>query len=386
MTKAGSYPKPQVYDRASWNADPAQCGSSYCNTTHMAIHHTASSADYAASTWSQAAANVKSIQAYHMYTNGWCDIGYNYLVTKEGWLFEGRGGGDNVKAAHDGFNCGSMGVASLGYFHSPVNNPPTAAQLDALEELGAWKCDQQSIDPFGSSWYAGYGGVMDNVYGHRDVKATACPGDLLYPKLGEIKSGIQARLNGTPTSGKLKGVLYDANLGSSVRLVGTVALSDGTFVKTGSDGYYEFDLPAGTYSFAGTAAGHAAGDATETVTSGDVWESLGLWQASVPTHVNTSLSSTLFNATFQGDVGSPVWLGYSGFPSVPTAPFGLTGNLWIDLPSAQILYLGNVPAGGTLSVNLTVSGAPIGTMLFTQGYLLWQNQARLTNGAAWISQ
>lgn len=384
--KAGSYPKPFVYSRSSWNADPAQCSSGYCTTTHMAIHHTASSADYAASTWSQAAANVKAIQAYHMYTNGWCDVGYNYLVTKEGWIFEGRGGGDDVKGAHDGFNCGSMGVASLGYFHTPVNNPPTTAQLDALEELGAWKCDQQNIDPLGSSWYAGYGGVKENIYGHRDVKSTACPGDLLYAKLGEIRSGINARLSGTPTSGTLKGVLYDANLGTTHRLVGTVALSNGSFVKTASDGYFEFPLPAGTYQFAGTAAGHNAADATETVTSGDVWESLGLWQASVPAHTNTSLSSSLFNATFSGDVGSPVWLGYSGLPGIPTAPFGLAGSLWVDLPTSQVLYLGTIPGSGTLSVNLTVSGAPLGTTLFTQGYLLSGGQARLTNGAAWISQ
>ena len=357
----------------------------YCSPAILLRHHTASASDYTASTWSQAAGNVKSIQAYHMYTNGWCDIGYNYLVSKQGWIFEGRGGGDDVKGAHDGHNCGSMGVAALGYFHTPVNDPTTSALLDALEELGAWKCDQQGIAPHGSSWYAGYGGTMTNVYGHRDVKATACPGDILYGKLGEVRSGIAARLAGTPSSGTLKGVLYDASVGTSKRVQGTVALADGTFVYTGTDGYYEFPLGAGTYGLAGTAPGHASASGTETVSSGDVWESLGLWPASnVPAHTDTDIGFNLFQATFQGDVGSPVWLAYSGTPGLPLTPFAGAGTLWVDLGTAQILFLGSVPGSGTLSVNLSVSGAPAGTILHTQAYLLWQGVPRVTNGAAWI--
>ena len=380
------YPEPAVYARASWGAAAPSCSSPYCTTTHLAVHHTASSSDYAASTWGQAAANVKAVQTYHMVTNGWCDIGYNYLVTRQGWIFEGRAGGDDVKGAHDGFNCGSMGVSAMGYFHTPVNNPTTPALLDALAELGAWKFDQQGITPFGSSWYAGYGGTMTNVYGHRDVKATACPGDLLYAQLGTLRQGIADRLAGTPAGGTLKGVLYDASVGTSKRVQGTVALADGTFVHTGTDGYYEFPLSAGTYSFGGTAPGHAPGAATETVASGDVWESVGLWpSSSVPAHTDTDVGVNLFNATFQGDPGSPVWLAYSGAPGLPLTPFAGAGTLWVDLPSAQVLFLGSVPASGTLSVNLSVSGAPAGMTLHTQAYLLWQGQARVTNGSAWIA-
>lgn len=380
------FPKPPVYARSTWGADAPQCGSSYCTTTHMAVHHTASSADYAVATWSQAAANVKAIQAYHMYTNGWCDVGYNYLVTKQGWIFEGRAGGDNVNGAHDGFNCGSMGVAVLGYFHTPVNNAPTVALGNALADLGAWKFDQQGIAPYGSSWYAGYGGTMTNVYGHRDVKATACPGDLLYATLGALRDAIAARLAGTPSNGTLKGVLYDASVGTSKRVQGTVALANGTFVKTGSDGYYEFPLAAGSYAFAGTAPGHTTSAGSETVTSGDVWESLGVWPASnVPGHSATDVGFNLFTAAFQGDPGSPVYLAYAGAPGIPLVNYGAAGTLWINLSGAQILYLGNVPGSGTLSVNLNAGSTPAGTTIHTQGYLWWQGQPRVTNGAAWIA-
>ncbi|TAH39965.1 MAG: hypothetical protein EYC70_00010 [Planctomycetota bacterium] len=196
---ARGYPKPSVYSRAQWGADAPQCGSGYCNTTHLGFHHSAGASEYNSSSWAQCAANVRAIQDYHMFTNGWCDIGYNYLVCVHGDIFEGRAGGDNVRGAHDGWNCGSMGTCWMGYFHTPYHQTLTPAMLDASCELGAWKCDQQGIDPWGSSWYAGYGGSMTNVYGHRNVSATACPGDLAYSQLDTIRAGIEARLSGGGT-------------------------------------------------------------------------------------------------------------------------------------------------------------------------------------------
>ncbi len=191
-----SYPKPPINSRASWGAVPPVCNLSYCTVTHLGIHHTASPSEYTSTSWAECAANVLATQTYHMVSRGWCDIGYNFLVCVHGQLWEGRAGGDDVRGAHDGFNCGSMGTAFMGYFHPPYSQVPTQAMLDAYEELGAWKCDQRGIDPWGSGWYAGYGAVMTNVYGHRDVKSTSCPGDLLYADLDEIRGAIDQRLQG----------------------------------------------------------------------------------------------------------------------------------------------------------------------------------------------
>lgn len=191
-----AYPKPAVWSRAQWGARPPTCTYSYCNVTHIAIHHTAGVAEYSCAGFEECAADVRAIQTYHMDVNGWCDVGYNYLASSDGGLWEGRGGGDDVVGAHDGFNCGSMGVANLGYYHPPYNHLWTEAGIDAVADLGAWKADQKGIDPFGASWYAGYGGIVDNVYGHRDVKSTACPGDTIYPRLGELSSRIDTKLAG----------------------------------------------------------------------------------------------------------------------------------------------------------------------------------------------
>lgn len=197
LQEPAAYPKPPVNSRASWNADNWWCSPYYCTTTHDGIHHTASASEYYSTSWSECAQNVKSTQAYHMYTRGWCDIGYNYLICVHGQIWEGRDGGDDIVAAHDGYNCGSMGVSYMGYFHYPYNQTLNTQMIDAVAELGAWKCDQQGIDPLGWAWYSGYGGSMRTVYGHRDVGATACPGDYAYAEQGTVRQEIQDRLDGS---------------------------------------------------------------------------------------------------------------------------------------------------------------------------------------------
>ena len=390
----GSYPKPPVYSRSFWGAIAPTCTYSYCNTTHMGVHHSASTSDFTASTLSQCAGNVKGIQTFHMFTNGWCDIGYNYLVCKHGDVFEGRGGGDNVKGAHDGKNCGSMGVCMLGYFHPSPNQQPTAAMLDSLGDLGAWKFGQQNINPFGTSFYAGLGASMTTVYGHRDVSATACPGDHVYSKLGQVKTDISNKLNGSPPppppppgSGTLKGVLYNSAIGTSARIQGgTVSLADGTFKISDGSGYYEFPLPAGNYAIAATAPGFNATSSSETVGSGDVWESMGMSpNGGLPVHTVTPLSGTLFQATFQGDPGTPAYLGYSLAPNLPLGTLSSWGVLWPHLGTIQALALGNVPGGGTLSTNLQAPNTP-GLHFHSQGLVIKGGVQRLTNGAGWLVQ
>ncbi len=384
---ADAYPKPLVYSRSTWGANPPNCSASYCNVTHLAVHHSASTADYGVSTWSQAAANVKAIQVYHMASNGWCDIGYNYLIAKQGWIFEGRAGGDDVKGAHDGFNCGSMGVCALGYFHPPYNNLPIATLLNAYAELFAWKCSQKGINPLGSAFYAGFGGSKPTIYGHRDVSATACPGDGLYAQLAALRSSVQQKLTSSGgAAGTLKGVLFNAAIGTSARIAGgTVALGNGQFTTSAVDGYYEFPLPSGSYALGATAPGFAPAASNETVTSGDVWESLGLWPAAgagaVPTHQLTPLGGNLFSASFQGQPGGPAWLAYNTAPGLPTVPIDTWGQLWPQLAGVQALYLGPVPASGNLTVQLQTPSTP-GLLIHTQGLVTWNGLLRFTNGRA----
>jgi len=190
-------PRPRIYSRADWGARPPRTGYTYTLAGHVGLHHTATVEDWAAETWAECAARVRAIQAYHVDTNGWNDIGYAYVVCKHGHVFQAReddDDGTDVQGAHDGFNRGSTGISALGYFHPPVDQRPTAAQLSALVELTAWIASRRGIDPLGRSVYEAFGAPVDAVYGHRDVSATACPGDHLYALKEALRSAVSDRL------------------------------------------------------------------------------------------------------------------------------------------------------------------------------------------------
>ena len=112
------------------------------------IHHTAGANSYTAA---QSAAIVRGIQTYHVKSNGWNDLGYNFVVDKYGQVFEGRYGGieRNVVGAHaEGFNTGSVGIALLGTYGDAQ---PSRKALDALASLLAWRLDVAHVDPLGGS-------------------------------------------------------------------------------------------------------------------------------------------------------------------------------------------------------------------------------------------
>lgn len=190
-------PKPVIFTREEWGARPSRYPYTYTVAGHLGLHHTATVEDGLAETWEDCAARLRAIQAYHMDTLGWNDIGYNYAVCRHGHLFRAREDEDDtldVHGAHDGFNSGSAGIAALGYFHPPIDQLPTEDLLKALVELMAWLADLRGIDPLGRDVYLAFGWPVDNVYGHREVKPTACPGDHLFALKEPLRQAVAERL------------------------------------------------------------------------------------------------------------------------------------------------------------------------------------------------
>jgi hypothetical protein len=188
---------PPIVPRSTWGADEQirRGPPSYAADVRFAIvHHTAGKNGYSRA---EAAAIVKGIQLFHVRGNGWNDIGYNFLVDRFGTIYEGRFGGvdRNVIGAHAmGFNTGSVGIALLGTFEDVT---PSAAAQDAIARLIAWRLDLAHVDPTafltfisgGSDRYSsGIPVLLNGVSGHRDTGFTACPGDVLYGRLGTIAS------------------------------------------------------------------------------------------------------------------------------------------------------------------------------------------------------
>jgi len=189
---AGASPaQPGIVSRAEWGADESYrslnsgygCESAaYASGVRMAIvHHTASPTDY---TPADSAPYMRAIYYFHTHTNGWCDIGYNFVVDRFGTVFEGRFGGVTrpVIGAHAlGFNTGTTGVALLGTF---MTDSVPSAMYAGLRGLLAWKLSIHGVDPQATISFNGK--TLFTVSGHRDVNSTDCPGDMpegLLPQL-----------------------------------------------------------------------------------------------------------------------------------------------------------------------------------------------------------
>ena len=190
------YPIPAIVGRSGWGADErlrshngAECAKPrYTHTVQAAfVHHTADRNDY---TRAQVPAMIRATYAYHVKSRGWCDLGYNFLVDRFGRAFEGRYGGMQlpVLGAHTGgFNTDSFGVSLIGNFEKAN---PTASMLETTARIIAWKLDANYRSPLAKVVLDG--SKLNTVSGHRDTKATACPGNDLYSKLGWLRQRINA--------------------------------------------------------------------------------------------------------------------------------------------------------------------------------------------------
>ena len=165
-----------VVTRSAWGArNPGKvCGSSH-RPNKVTIHHTAGSNGEA-----NPAAVMRSIQAYHIDNNGWCDVGYHFVVSADGTVFQGRD--ERRTGAHTGGqNTNNAGIALMGNFE--IAGVPEA-QLNSAAKITGWVGRTFSISLSRSS-----------VKGHGERKSTACPGRNLLVKLPTLV----ARANGPAT-------------------------------------------------------------------------------------------------------------------------------------------------------------------------------------------
>ena len=209
-TKSGAkacpaFPSP-IITRAEWcSSSASNCLNPtytvvYRNPTHTVIHHGASPNSY-----TDGAAVVRSYWNYHVNSNNWNDIGYNYLFDKYGNFFQGRHNpnlpNQDVHGAHAGAsNTYSIGLNFLGNSDAP-GTAPTQPQLDKCAEFLAWWYDYRGFDPTSMASIInqnndGYVNVH-RICGHRDVNpgGTTCPGDALYALLPSIRTSTQQILD-----------------------------------------------------------------------------------------------------------------------------------------------------------------------------------------------
>ncbi|KIF74714.1 hypothetical protein QR77_13485, partial [Streptomyces sp. 150FB] len=196
-SKSHSAPRPRIITRKGWGADERIREKRFGYTKSVKVvfvHHSATGNNY---TCKQAPSIIRGIYRFHVKSNGWRDIGYNFAVDKCGNIYEGRAGGvaKAVMGAHTlGFNTNSTGIAVLGTYS---NTNPSAATTTALAKLSAWKLglyggnpkNKVNVTSQGSNKYKkGKKVKLYAVSGHRDGFVTDCPGGRLYSKLGSIRT------------------------------------------------------------------------------------------------------------------------------------------------------------------------------------------------------
>ncbi|MFF4091371.1 FG-GAP-like repeat-containing protein [Streptomyces nigra] len=276
--------KPPIITQAEWGASTDYDGTpSYSETIKAAvIHHTGVDSDNAVSC-ADSRARLRTIQQSH-FSQGYFDIGYNFVVDRCGQIFEGRSGGMDlpVIGAHDaGFNTDTVGISYIGNFESAK---PSKAGLDAIARVVAWKFGMYGVDPTGkvaltsgvpqgasgNKYPLGASVTLPRVLGHRDTNTTACPGANLYPKLSRIAQlaatpGISHAL---PTSDTDRDGLADLVAGTPRAQSGGGTV---TVVPGGVDGPVAAARRTFSQSSTGVPGSHESGDGFGTSTAwGDV--------------------------------------------------------------------------------------------------------------------
>jgi N-acetylmuramoyl-L-alanine amidase len=238
--RAAQDPQPAIVSRAEWGASacPPRSSPGYGSVKAVHVHHTVSLNDYSRS---EAPAMVLAICRFHRNSNGWDDIGYNALVDKYGVLYEGRAGGLDqpvIGAQAQGFNSETAGIASIGDHTSIGATPQT---LDALARYIRWKL-QVHLQPLSgpvvlsssggsaTKYAAGARVTVERVLGHRDTGRTACPGQLLYNQLAELRAMVGTGVATVPSAAtRLSGTLadYRVDFGELVPVTGLLTRPDG---------------------------------------------------------------------------------------------------------------------------------------------------------------
>jgi N-acetylmuramoyl-L-alanine amidase len=230
--------QPHIVPRSGWGA--ADCrprrAPDYGVVKAAFIHHTVNANDYSRA---EAPGVVLGICLFHRNSNGWDDIGYNFLVDKYGTIYEGRAGGLDrpvVGAQAQGYNAQSTGIAQIGTF---IRVGQTQAALQSTARLLRWKLPISGVPTYGHTTLTSAGGSDNNhpagahvrvnrISGHRDVDATECPGDALYAQLPELRRMVgNLRPGGTATRLSVHLSPKVATYGRTVRIFGSLRSASG---------------------------------------------------------------------------------------------------------------------------------------------------------------
>lgn len=203
---------PAIHPRSEWAGNRAPKGALEPETDvrFLLVHHTETPNDDAPDKTPE---RLRAIYAFHTgASKGWPDVAYNFFVDRHGEIWEGRQGSIE-RAVRGDATGGSQGFAELACFVGDfMTQAPSEQALGAMAALLAWLASRNGLDLAGpvtftsrgsNKWRKGAQVTTEQIAGHRDMSATQCPGDVLYPLVaGRLLPDARALLAGlAPTPG-----------------------------------------------------------------------------------------------------------------------------------------------------------------------------------------
>ncbi|WP_329297349.1 peptidoglycan recognition protein family protein [Streptomyces sp. NBC_00659] len=200
-----------LLSRAAWGADETLRYTDgtelwppeYYPVQTLTVHHTDDG-----SSDPDPAAVVRAIYRNDTVGKGYGDIGYHFLIDRNGLVYEGRWSGTDGTAAHDsagrlvtgahvqGYNTGNIGIALLGTL---TTTPPSTAARTALVQLLADLAARHALAPTGKVLYlnpvSGVSRAAPVIGGHRNWADTDCPGTV-FTDLPALRREVAAIVTG----------------------------------------------------------------------------------------------------------------------------------------------------------------------------------------------
>lgn len=215
--QASTHPRPveapNMYGTAVWGARPPREPITLLNRkpTYIVVHHTVEPGNTDDYSLDRAFTISRNIQDFHMDSRGWIDTGQQFTISRGGFITEGRhrsiealrGGTQHVLGANvANHNSEIIGIENEGLYME-VDVPETLWL--SLVALVAYMASQYGVSP-------------ELIRGHRDFNATACPGDVLYARLPELRQAVADRLGVTFRQPEPTPLLRPGDTGDDVRL------------------------------------------------------------------------------------------------------------------------------------------------------------------------
>ena len=165
-TQAESPPATEmnILARDRWKARPCRSNvDPMRRITRITVHHTSDAVHV--TSYPASADRMRAYQRFHQDNRGWADIGYHYVLDREGRIWEGRE--IRYQGAHAGNavkNRGNIGISLMGNYNDQSVTPQIGSALVALLEV---LCERYGLDP------------GRDIYTHRELHSTNCPGTKL---------------------------------------------------------------------------------------------------------------------------------------------------------------------------------------------------------------